>query len=419
MSQQEWIERAKTVMPGGGFGNFNSDIIIHRGKGSHIWDMDGNKYLDLLNSSGPLILGHANEEVMEAVQEQLDKGTSYYATNTVGIELAEEICKALPCAEQLRFTSTGGEADMYVIRLARAFTGRDKILKFEGGYHGMCSEAQMSLAPTKLANFPQPIPDSAGIPQSVADNVFIAPFNDIDFLQSFLAEHGTKIAGLIAEPLQRIIPPVEGFWQEVRKECDKYGIVLIFDEVVTGFRFDYGGAQTLYGVTPDICCVGKIIGGGFPLAAIAGHTDIMSHFEKEKVGSDRALMYSGTLSGNPVAATAGLKTLEILRRDGQYEKLRDLGKALQEAFSNPLSQKGIDHRVVGDPTLFDIVFTNRDVRNYRDVLASDSDLNIRFIQNLKEQGVLKPVGKCYPSLALSQSNIDYLFEAIEKSIHVL
>lgn len=419
MSQQDWIERAKKVLPGGGFGNFDPGIIIREGKGSRVWDEDGREYLDLLNSSGPLVLGHGNEEVLDAVRGQLTRGTNFFATNAAGIELAEVICDALACADQLRFVSTGGEADMYVIRLARAFTGRDKILKFEGGYHGMCAEAQMSLAPTKLANFPQPVPDSAGIPQSVMDDVYIAPFNDIDFLRSFLAEHGQEIAGLIAEPFQRVIPPEPGFLEAVKEECEKYGIVLIFDEIVTGFRFDYGGAQALYGVTPHLCSLGKIIGGGFPLAAFAGRADIMSHVDVGSVAQGRSLMHSGTLSGNPVAAVAGLKTLEIMRRDGQYDKLRSIGRQLQEAFVEPLAEKGIDHRVVGDPTLFDVVFTNRDVRNYRDVLSANAGLYKTFNEHLRANGIFRPPGKCYPSLAMSETDIAFAKQAIRDAVQTI
>src|SRR6056297_531662 len=324
-TQAEWAERARAVLPAGGFGNFDPSIVIREGRGSRVWDEDGREYVDYLIGSGPMLLGHGHPEVLEAVFEQLPKGQTFFANNPRGIELAEVICAAVPCAERLRYVSSGGEADMYAMRLARAFTGRDKIVKFEGGYHGMSAEAQMSLAPERFANFPQAVPDSAGIPRAVQDAVLIAPFNDPEFIRALLAEHGSDVAGIIVEPLQRIVPPEPGFLQTLREEADRHGIVLIFDEVVTGFRFAWGGAQEHYGVTPDLCTLGKIIGGGFPLAAIAGRTDIMAHFDKAAVGEEGWLMQLGTLSGNPVAAAAGLKSLEILRRDGQYARLRDLG----------------------------------------------------------------------------------------------
>ena len=316
MTQSDLIARAKKVLPGGGFGNFNPGIIIREGKGSRVWDMDGNEYIDYLIGSGPMMLGHGHPEVLDAVHEQLEKGMTFFANNPHGIELAEEICNAMACAEQVRFVSTGGEADMYAMRLARAFTGRDKIVKFEGGYHGMSAEAQMSLAPEKLVNFPVAVPDSAGIPDAVRDEMLIAPYNNLEFVSSLLNEHATDIAAIIVEPLQRVIPPAPGFLQGLRDLCTKHSIVLIFDEVVTGFRLAYGGAQELYGVTPDLCTLGKVIGGGFPLAAIAGNADMMKHFDKSQVGDEAFLMQIGTLSGNPVAAVAGLKTMEILRRPG-------------------------------------------------------------------------------------------------------
>ncbi|MEO0891894.1 MAG: aminotransferase class III-fold pyridoxal phosphate-dependent enzyme [Pseudomonadota bacterium] len=418
-TQADWIERAKAVLPGGGFGNFDPSVFIARGEGSHVWDHDGHEMIDYLIGSGPMLLGHGHPEVMEVIFEQLPKGQTFFANNTLAIELAEEICRAVPCAEQLRYVSSGGEADMYAIRAARAFTGRDKIVKFEGGYHGMSAEAQMSLAPARMVNFPQAVPDSAGIPQSVADEMLIAPFNDVDYIRSLLAEFGDQVAGMIVEPLQRIIPPLPGFLQLLREEADKYGIVLIFDEVVTGFRFSYGGAQELYGVTPDLATLGKVIGGGFPLAAIVGRRDIMDHFDKAVVGADKWLMQLGTLSGNPVAAAAGLKSLEILRRDGQYEALRRTGQRLMSAATEALNNHGISHSVAGDPTLFELVFTNRDVRNYRDVLQSDTRAAVRFNEVLRGEGLFKSPGKTYPCLALTEADLAQTKEAYELAAKAL
>ncbi|MEM8794548.1 MAG: aminotransferase class III-fold pyridoxal phosphate-dependent enzyme [Pseudomonadota bacterium] len=419
ISQQDWINRAKAVLPAGTFGNLPGDIVIASGKGSRIIDEDGNEYIDYLIGSGPMVLGHGDPEVLEAVAEQMPKGMTFFANNAAAIELAEEICSAVPCAEQLRYISTGGEADMYAMRLARAFTGRDKIVKFEGGYHGMCAEAQMSLAPQALINFPQAVPDSAGIPASVRDEMLIAPFNDFEFIRSLVSEYADQIAGIIVEPLQRVIPPAPGFLEFLREECDRHGIVLIFDEVVTGFRFDYGGAQAHYGVTPDLASLGKIIGGGFPLAAIAGRADIMAHFDKAAVGEDGFLMQVGTLSGNPVASVAGLKTLEILRRDGQYERLYDLGRRLMNGILNALSEAGHAHRIVGHETLFDVVFTPDDVSNYRDVFHADAGKAIKLTALLRERGVFKSAGKLYPSLALSDEDIELTLNAYREAAQLL
>ena len=403
------------MLPAGGFGNFDPGIIIRNGKGSQVWDENGKQYVDYLIGSGPMLLGHGHPEVIDVVQSQLGKGMTFFANNAAGIELAEAICDAVPCAQQVRYVTSGGEADMYALRLARAFTGKDKILKFEGGYHGMSAEAQMSLAPERLANFPQAVPDSAGIPESVRDSMVIAPFNDAETLVALLDEYGEELAAIIVEPLQRIVPPAPGFLQLLRAECSKRSILLIFDEIVTGFRLAYGGAQEAYGVTPDICTLGKVIGGGFPLAAIAASADIMSHFDKDIVGADRWLMQLGTLSGNPIAAAAGLKTMEILKRGDNYTKLTTTGRALMVLFEEELGKHGIAHQIVGEPALFDVVFTDKPVSDYRSWQLGDKDKNARFNASLRESGIFKSPGKMYPSLAITDDDLATTRAAIEKA----
>ncbi|MEL6645611.1 MAG: aminotransferase class III-fold pyridoxal phosphate-dependent enzyme [Pseudomonadota bacterium] len=414
-TQSEWIARAKAVLPAAGFGNFDPGIVIARGEGSHVWDEDGNEYIDYLIGSGPMLLGHGHPEVMEAVLEQLPKGMTFFANNAKGIELAEAIVGAVPCCEQVRFVASGGEADMYAIRLARAYTGRDKILKFEGGYHGMSAEAQMSLAPDIHVNFPQAVPDSAGIPQSVADEMLIAPFNDLAAVETLLSEHD-DIAAIITEPLQRTIPAAPGFLQGLRDLCDKHSVLLIFDEVVTGFRLAYGGAQERYGVTPDICTLGKIIGGGFPLAALGASAEVMQHFDKSIVGGDKWLMQLGTLSGNPIAAAAGLKTMEVLKRDGSYECLRDIGQALQNMQSGALTAAGIPHQICGDETLFDVFFTTGPCRDYRSAKHDEPARNATYNATLRRHGVFKSPGKLYPSLAITAEDLEKTKFAVEQAV---
>ena len=404
-SHQDWLARARQVLPAGGFGHFDPGVIIASGKGARVRDEEGRSYVDLLIGSGPMIAGHAHPEVMEAVFEQLSQGQTFFANNTRGIELAEEIVRAVGCAEQVRFVSSGSEADMYAVRLARAVTGRDRILKFEGAFHGMSAEALMSLEPERLSNFPIAVPDSAGIPDSVRADMLIAPFNDAETVRSLVEEHEGEIAAVMVEPMQRVIPPEPGFLQALRDICTTHGILLIFDEIVTGFRLAYGGAQELYGVTPDIATLGKIIGGGFPLAAIAAPSDIMKHFDRELVGEERWLLQRGTLSGNPVASAAGLKTMEILRREEQYETLRGFGRTIQELITGHLNRFGVPHRIVGDRTLFEVAFTDRQVRNYRDWLTIDAGKNARFNQVLRENGILKSPGKLYVCLALTEDDI--------------
>ena len=418
-TQKEWISRAQEVFPAGGFGNFDPSVFIKEGRGSRVWDENGNEYVDFLIGSGPMLLGHGHPEVLEAILDQIPIGMTFFTNNSAGVELAEEICRAVTCAEQVRYVTSGSEADMYAIRLARAFTGKSKILKFEGGYHGMCSEAQMSLAPKHLANFPQAVPDSAGIPNSVESEVQIAPFNDNDFLRSFLGEHGNNLAAIILEPLQRQIPPEPGFLETVRDLCSKHNIILIFDEIVTGFRLAYGGAQEYYNVVPDICTLGKIIGGGFPLAAVVGRKEIMQHFDKSKVGDDRFLMQLGTLSGNPVAAVAGLKTLEVLRRENSFNKMQRDGKRIMKIFDKYLANLGVPYQLLGHPTLFDFVFREEKVLNYRDFLDSDSIQYNKFNDCLRQNRLFKAPGKTYISAVLSEEDIDLTEVAISNSVKEL
>jgi glutamate-1-semialdehyde 2,1-aminomutase len=414
----EWVDTARRVLPGGGFGNVSHEIVIAEGRAGRVWDVDGNEYVDYLLGSGPMIAGHAHPEVVDVVREQVAKGTTFFANNPHGIRLAAEIVDAVPCAEKVRFVSSGSEADLYAMRLARAYTKRDKILKFEGGYHGMSDYGLMSLAPKRAGNFPQPIPDSAGIPRSINDEMLVAPFNDLETVASLVREHRHELAAIIVEPCQRLVPPKPGFLAGLRKVADDNGLLLIFDEVVTGFRFAYGGAQAYYGVEPDICTLGKAIGGGFPLAAIAGRADVMAHFDKGAVAEDEFLLQIGTLSGNPIAAAAGLKTLEILKRPGAYERIFATGRALMEGYADVLKRTGIEARVVGEPPMFDIVFTDREVTDYRSALG-DADKMKRCNALLRARRVLKGESKYYVSLAHTAEDVELTLAAFAASIAAL
>jgi glutamate-1-semialdehyde 2,1-aminomutase len=413
------IARARRVLPGGGFGNFAPEVILREGSGGRVWDVAGREYVDFLLGSGPMFLGHGHPEVLEAVREQLSRGTTFFANNEHGIALAEAIVEAMPCAEQLRYTGSGTEADLYAMRLARAFTGRERILKFEGGYHGMSDYGLMSLAPKVLANFPRPVPDSAGIPRSVQDEVLVAPFNDLDAVTRLVEEHAAEIAGIIVEPLQRLIPPAPGFLQGLRGLCDAHGIVLIFDEVVTGFRFAYGGAQSYYGVTPDLCTLGKIIGGGFPLAAVAGRAAIMAHFDRALVGDDGFLMQIGTLSGNPVAAAAGLKTLEVLRRPGMYERAFATGRALMQGMEERIAEAGLPAQIVGEPPLFDVVYADGAIADYRATLRADRAVQVHVNRVLREAGIMKGESKFYVSVAHETRDVEQTLEAFGRALRTL
>jgi glutamate-1-semialdehyde 2,1-aminomutase len=405
------VEQAKRVLPGGSFGNMPAEVILKEGKGGRIWDEAGKEYVDFLLGSGPMFVGHGHPDVTAAVQAQVPLGTTFFGNNRHGIALAEAIVDAVPCAEQVRFVCSGTEADLYAMRAARAFRKRDKILKFEGGYHGMSDYALVSLAPKNPGNFPRGSVDSAGIPKSVIDEMVVAAFNDIDMVRSLIEEQKDELAGVIVEPFQRLIPPKPGFLQALREVTAEHGIPLIFDEVVTGFRFAYGGAQEYYGVTPDLCTLGKIVGGGFALAAIAGRADIMAHFDRITMSDEEFIFQVGTLSGNPVASVAGLATLDVLKQPGTYEKVFATGRTLMSTLQELLRSAGFKAQVIGEPPLFDILFTDQPVKDYRDTLKADTAILKRFNQLLRARGIMKGESKYYVSLAHTQADIDHTIGA--------
>jgi glutamate-1-semialdehyde 2,1-aminomutase len=406
---------ARRVLPGGGFGNLSSDIIIAEGKGGRVRDVSGNEYVDFLLGSGPMFIGHAHPKVVAAVQALIAKGTTFFANNEQGIQLAAAIVDAVPCAEKVRFTSSGTEADTYAMRVARAYRGRDKILKFEGGFHGMSEYSLQSLAPKRPGNFPQASADSPGIPRSVSGDMVIAPFNDLETTAGLIRQHADELAGVIVEPFQRLLPPRAGFLRGLREVTAEAGIPLIFDEIVTGYRFAYGGAQEHYGVIPDLCTLGKIVAGGYPLAAVAGRADIMRHFDRGEVG-DQVLPQIGTLSGNPIASAAGLATLEVLREPGTYERAFATGQRLVDALSGMIAEAGLPAQIVGMPVLFDVMFVEGEVANYRDTLRQDGDALRRFNAELRRNGVLKGDTKFYVSTAHDEADIAQTIAAFRAAV---
>jgi glutamate-1-semialdehyde 2,1-aminomutase len=406
-------EKARRYLPGGTLGNFTGEVILSRGSGSRVWDADDREYIDYVLGSGPMLLGHSHPDVVQAVREQLAAGTTFFAINERAILLAEEIVAAMPSAEKVRFTSTGTEATLYALRVARAATGREKILKFEGAYHGMHDYSLMSLAPSRASDYPSPIPDSRGIPKSVAESVLVAPFNDLDLATSLIEDHRTDLAAVIVEPLQRILPPLPGFLEGLREATSAHDVVLIFDEIVTGFRLALGGAQAYYGVLPDITTLGKVIAGGFPLAAVAGRERYMAEFDPAQ--SDEALIQIGTLSGNPVAAAAGLASIEVLKRPGTYERLHAIGNAISSALGSAAAELGIPATIVGDGPVFDLVFTGETVENYADLLAADRQRMARFADSLRAHGVLKD-SKFYVSIAHDESDVEVSGIAFSKAL---
>ena len=414
--ERELVEKANKYLPAGSLGNLAANLIVREGRGGHVWDASGNEYVDFLLGSGPMLVGHAHPEVVEAVEAQNRRGTTFFATNEHAILLAEKLVEAVPCAEEVRFSTSGSEATLYAMRAARAYRGRDKILKFEGGFHGMNDYALMSMAPSDPRDFPHATPDSAGIPKSVQGEMLIAPFNDIETTSSIIERHHHELAGVIVEPFQRLIPPVPGFLEGLREVTSSYEIPLIFDEIVTGFRFAYGGAQEYYSVTPDLCTLGKTIAGGFPMAAVAGREELMDQFDRDAVGTEAFVPQIGTLNGNPIAAVAGLATLEILRREGTYERLFATGSQIRLALQRMLDEAEIPARVVGIDPLFDVFFTETAVTDYRSTLRADKRMLSRFNELLLERGILKGDSKFYVSTAHTQDDVGLTLEAFTSAI---
>jgi glutamate-1-semialdehyde 2,1-aminomutase len=423
IAEQQLLDKAQRYLPGGTLGNtrFADDVafVVKAGKGSKIYDMSGNEYIDFLLGSGPMILGHAHPAVVAAVREYLERGSTYFTLNEPAISLAEAICEAVPCAEQIRFCSTGSEATFFALRAARTFTKKDKILKFEGGYHGNHDYALMSSSPSLPKDFPRAVPDSAGIPRVLEDEVLIAPFNDLKATSAIIERHHHELGGVIVEPFQRIITPRPGFLQGLREVTQRFAIPLLFDEVVTGFRLAWGGAQEYYGVVPDLAAYGKIIGGGYPLSAVVGRADLMEAFNPDREASGDFIAQTGTLNGNPIAAVAGLATLQQLKTEGTYRRLFTTGRTLRQGLVELLQRYGIPGQVVGEDPLFDVVFTDEPVNDYRGVLTQNRDLLRRFNSELLTRGILKGSSKMYISLAHTTADVEQTLTVVREAFEVM
>ena len=422
--EQELLAKAAQYLPGSSTGNTNYPdalkFLVREGKGGRVWDVSGNEYIDWLMGSGPMILGHAHPAVTEAVLSAVGRGSTFFATNELAVLLAEELARAVPCAEQVRFTTSGTDACFQAMRAARAFTGKEKILKFEGGYHGTSDYAMMSVFAAASAEFPQAQANSAGIPRALNDLVLVSQFNDLDTTAAIIAAHKDELAAVIVEPLQRIIAPNPGFLAGLRKLTSDAGLLLIFDEVVTGFRLAYGGAQEFYGVTPDLCAVGKIMGGGYPLAAVMGSAAVMSVYNRAAVSAADFVDQVGTLNGNPVACAAGLATLAEMRREGVYDRLREVGGRIRRALADACAGEGFPVQTVGEDAIFDIYFADQPVRNFRDGLAADSAPLAKLNAGLLERGVIKSwPQKFYPSVAHTDTDVDETIAAIREVVPTL
>ncbi|MEH2285510.1 MAG: glutamate-1-semialdehyde 2,1-aminomutase [Nostoc sp.] len=386
---QEVFAAAQNLMPGGvsspvrAFKSVGGQpIVFDRVKGAYIWDIDGNQYIDYVGTWGPAICGHAHPEVIAALHEALEKGTSFGAPSVLENVLAEMVIDAVPSIEMVRFVNSGTEACMGVLRLMRAFTNREKIIKFEGCYHGH-ADAFLVKAGSGVATLG--LPDSPGVPKLATSTTLTAPFNDLEAVKALFEENRDEIAGVILEPVvgnAGFIAPDAGFLEGLRELTHEYGALLVFDEVMTGFRIAYGGAQEKFGVTPDLTTLGKVIGGGLPVGAYGGRRDIMS-----MVAPAGPVYQAGTLSGNPLAMTAGIKTLELLQKPGTYESLERITKKLADGLLQIAKETG--HAACGGQisAMFGLFFTSGPVHNYEDAKKSDTAKFGRFHRGMLERGV--------------------------------
>ncbi len=415
------LQRAERVIPGG----VNSPVrsfravedsppFIARGEGPYLYDVDGNRFIDYVLSWGPLVLGHAHPEVAGALKDAVDRGTSYGAPTELEVKMAEKIVEMVPSIEVIRMVNSGTEATMSALRLARGFTGRDKVIKFDGCYHGHVDSllVQAGSGATTLG-----MPDSPGVSKAVAATTITAPFNDIEAVRSIFAEEGEEIAAVILEPVagnMGVIPPVPGFLEGLREITTAHGALLIFDEVMTGFRVALGGAQELYGVTPDLTCLGKVIGGGLPVGAYGGRRDIM-----EQVSPSGAVYQAGTLSGNPLAMTAGYVTLDIISREGVFDSIVERATALSEGIKDNLKKLGLDLPMAQVGTMFGFFFAGSPVRNYQEAMGSDTKRFAAYFSEMLKRGIYLAPSQFEAGFMSSAHRVDDVDDTVRANFEAL
>ena len=423
-NSEKLFARAQQFIPGG----VNSPVrsfravqgtppFIHRGQGSRVWDVDGNEYIDYVCSWGPLALGHAHPAVVEAIQAAAQNGTSFGAPTELEVELAQLICEAFPSVDTVRLVSSGTEACMSAIRLARAHTGRSKIIKFSGNYHG---HADGLLVRAGSGAMTHGIPTSAGVPESYAQETLVADYNGLSSVEAWFERYPQDIAGIIVEPVagnMGVVPPAEGFLEGLRSLTSANGAALIFDEVITGFRLAYGGAQTLFNITPDITCLGKIIGGGLPVGAYGGRREIM-----EQVAPLGPMYQAGTLSGNPLAVTAGITTLKELQKPGVYQYMDTLAQRLTEGISRVFAQHEVPSHINRVNSMFTGFFTAGPVDTLAQVEQADIAKYGAYFHALLERGVYIAPSQFeagFVSLAHTQQDIDHTIQVANAALQSL
>lgn len=421
---QELFAEAQKYIPGGvnspvrAFKSVGlNPLFIAKAKGSKIYDVDGNEYIDYVASWGPMILGHASDEIKAAVKAALENGTSYGAPTELEVEMAKLVVEAMPSVEKVRMVSSGTEAVMSAIRLARGYTGRSKFIKFEGCYHGH-SDALLVQAGSGVTTLG--LPDSPGVTKGAAQDTINLPYNDLEAVDKAIREQYEDIAAVIIEPVAGnagVIPPKEGFLEGLRKITKEYGILLIFDEVITGFRVSYGGAQAYYNVMPDLTTMGKIIGGGFPVGAFGGRAEIMDYIAP--VGS---VYQAGTLSGNPIAMTAGITLLNILKDPKVYEELDRKGKMFADGLKEAAAEAGVNAQFNRVGSLSCMFFTDKPVYDYQSAKMSDTAKYAAYFKTMLEQGIYLAPSQfeaMFMSLAHTDEDIERTINAAKKALKSL
>lgn len=413
------FNRAKPLMPGGvnspvrAFKSVNMDpVFMERGKGANIYDIDGNEYIDYVLSWGPLILGHADDQVVEKLKETTEKGTSFGAPSELETKLAELVIERVPSIEVVRMVNSGTEATMSALRLARGYTGRNKILKFEGCYHGH-GDSLLIKAGSGVATLG--LPDSPGVPETVAQNTLTVPYNDLESVRYAFEQFGDDLAGVIVEPVagnMGVVPPEPGFLEELRRLTEENGTLLIFDEVMTGFRVGYHCAQGAFGITPDLTCLGKVIGGGLPVGAYGGKREIM-----EQIAPSGPIYQAGTLSGNPLAMTAGYETLVQLT-EADYEYFDRLGDRLAEGLSAVAKEYDIPHYTSRAGSMVGFFFTDKKVKNFADASSSDLEFFAKYFKEMLHLGVSLPPSQfegMFLSMKHTEADIDFTVDAARQA----
>jgi glutamate-1-semialdehyde 2,1-aminomutase len=412
---------AEASLPGAGLGGYalpkDVRFIVREGHKGRLTSVEGRTYVDYVCGAGATIIGHDHPAVLEAVQARLSKGLHFFGTlNDAAVELAALLVEVIPCADKVIFTTTGSEATAYGMRIARAATGKSKVLKFEGAYHGNHDYASFSQFPEGPANYPLARADSGGVPPALQDTMLVAPYNDLATVESILAEQAQDIAAIIVEPLQRVISPKPGFLQGLRDLADKHNVILMFDEVVTGFRLALGGAQARFGVLPDLASYGKIVGGGGPLGCLAGKEDLIQASNPARKGRSDYAYVNGTLHGNPIAATAGLATLKVLQQPGFYEDYEALCARFRSALQGVLDSHGLGARIAGQQSFWQILFAEWEPENQMDVLKSDlarsKALDLSLLAN--SIYVLPNVRRFFSSVH-EQADLEATIEALDQA----